>query len=377
MPLIIYDSQVTVNETVMEQGMAADTAYVGCLIRDLVNPRHASFAPVVAFCMVPYLSLFAHESYRKLELSDPALAASLSSDVRSIVARSRHSLKLFENTHRGIDGQLTFFREEILSAHSDHFLGRTWLPLLRFMEKDLGIYTYASRLITTTHGATFHVGVDAPALLAKTGEEVQSIYEEYGRYFARLGARLDAGEETFVSRLDPRRFNQHPIDVRASEYYCRVFDGPSNPDLNALLTVFRGMLHFVNSVIIAGRDDRTDGYTVSKVRFLTLYQILGSLRVLHDERLRDLSSRSSGYIDKILQNRETKLIMAPIARPFRNTLMHYDLDRRVDATRIDMHQPLFGLVPIYFPSYDASTFSSVVNRCIAETAAAIEEWADA
>jgi hypothetical protein len=61
----------------------------------------------------------------------------------------------------------------------------------------------------------------------------------------------------------------------------------------------------------------------------------------------------------------------------RNTLMHYNLDSRVDTTRVDVNQPIFGLVPIYFPSYDAASFSILVGRCITETAAAIETWAGA
>jgi hypothetical protein len=57
--------------------------------------------------------------------------------------------------------------------------------------------------------------------------------------------------------------------------------------------------------------------------------------------------------------------------------MHYNLDSRVDGTRVDLNQPLFGLVPIYFPTYDVQTFAATVDRCIAETAAVIEEWASA
>ena len=43
--------------------------------------------------------------------------------------------------------------------------------------------------------------------------------------------------------------------------------------------------------------------------------------------------------------------------------------------RVRMDQPLFGLVQIYFPSYDATTFAEMVDRCIGDTMTAIEEWA--
>jgi hypothetical protein len=327
---------------------------------------------VVSLCMSPYLSLFAHESYRKLKTSHPTLASQLSSDVESIVARSRHSLKLFEDTHRGVGGQLAYFRDELMPAHSRHFIGNTWLPLARFLEKDLGLFSYDARLISTTHGSNFHMGIEPGELLEKTGSQVRAIYEQYGRYFGHLGARVNLSEPTFMSSLDSKRFNRHPHDVRADKYYRSVFDGNDSPDLNAVLTVLRGMMNFVDSVITAGTSDVE--YTVFKIRFLTLYQILGSLKALRDERP-NLTSRSVGFIGKITGTAEAQMLLKRSVKPFRNTLMHYNLDSHVDTTRVDVSQPLFGLVPIYFPSYDVPTFATTVDHCISETAAAIEEWA--
>ena len=364
-----------VTEAVVAQGIANDGAYVGRFASDARNPEFASFVGVVSLCMAPYISLFAHESYQKLRTSNPALASLLSSDVHAIVARSRHSLKLFEDTHRGISGQLAYFRDELLPAHSHRFLGNTWLPLARPLEKDLGLFSYAGRLIATTHGTNFHMGIEPHALLAQTGEETRAIYEAYGRYFAHLGSRLDTDGKTFVSYLDPQRFNRWPKDVRAAKYYCRVFEGPGNPDLNALLTVFRGMMNFVGSVITAGMDNDAIEYTVFKIRFLTLYQILGSLRVLRAEQHQGLNSRSVARIEQITGTAEAQAIMAPAAKPFRNTLMHYNLDSRVDQSQVDASKPLFGLVPIYFPTYDVATFSRLVDRCIVATAEATDAWA--
>ena len=366
---------MTVQEAVVQQGISSDAAYAGYIARDLSDKRFASFAAAVSLCLVPYLSLFAHESYRKLKTTNPALASTLSGSVEAIVARSRHSLKLFEDTNRGIDGQLAYFRDEILPAHAGHFLGNTWFPPARRWERDLGLFTYDTKLITTTHGAAFHMGVDPKDLLVKAGPEIRMIYAEYGRYFAGLGARLDGTEATFISRLDPQHFNRRPIDVHANKYYRDVFDGPSNSDLNAMLTVFQGMLNFANSVI---REDQTIGtakYTIFKIRFLTLYQILRSLRVLHDQKLRELTSRSVSYVQGIIGTAAARLITNRAAKPFRNTLIHYNLDSRIDTAEVDVSGPLFGLVPIYYPSHDATTFMAAVDLCICETAAALNQWA--
>jgi hypothetical protein len=361
----------------MRAGIARDAAYVGKFVSDLANPKHASFAPIASFCMVPYISLFAHESYRKLEVSDPELASLLSEDVKSIMSRSRHSLKLFEDTSRGVEGLLTYFRDEILTAHKRRFLGNTWLPLARPLETDLGLFSYEGRLINTTHAANFHLGIEPSEFLEKTGPQTQAIYEEYGRYFARLGARLDSGGETFVSHLDPRRFNRHPDDVRADKYYRRVFDGAENPDINVLLTVFLGMMNFVDSIIVAGGDERDIDYTVFKIRFLTLYQVLSSLRVLREQQSQILANRSMAYIEEILNTGEVQLIIQPTAKPFRNALMHYGIDSRVDMQSLDIRQPLFGLVAVYFPSYDSAGLGLAVGHGIAKIASVLQEWSSA
>jgi hypothetical protein len=179
---------------VIGQGIADDTAYVGRLVSDLNAPEHASFMGRISLCMVSYLSLFVHESHRKLRASDPAQASLLSSDVEAIVARSRHSLKLFEDTHRGVAGQLAYFRDELLPAHRRRFLGNTWLPLARPLEKDLGLISYAGKLVLTTHGTNFHMGIEPHALLTQTGEETRAIYEAYGRTSATsaIGSILTA-----------------------------------------------------------------------------------------------------------------------------------------------------------------------------------------
>lgn len=364
-----------IRDSVMQQGILSDAAYAGNLVRDLVAPQHQPFGSVVSFGMVPYLSLFVHESYRKLVTTNPTLADSLSDAVKVIVTRSRHSLKLFEDNQRWVGGQVAHFRDEILPAHARYFLDRPPLGLGRRFGTDLGIYSYNAEPIATTHSATFHLGVEPAELFEQMGPRLRAIYEEYGHYFRRLGARLDTDDDTFVRHLNPRSFNERPDDVRADKYYPTTFDGRANTDLNVLLTVFRCMMNFVSSVIVAGAKEGEVDYTVFKIRFLTLYQVLRSLEILRDDRSYNLSNRAIGLIGKIVDNPKAQLILGSAVKPFRNTLMHYDLDSRVDTAKIDFDQPLFGLVPIYFPAHDAATFSAVVDSRITSVAAAMNEWA--
>lgn len=365
---------VTIQDAVIQDGVERDANYVGNLVRDLSDARYRSFAPIVSICMAPYMSLFLYESYRKLERTDPALATVLSNDVLAIVERSRHSLKLFEDTHRGVRGQVEYFRNEILPVHRRYFIDRWFPPLRRFL-KDLGLYSYNGQVIATTHGATFHMGIGPQEQLAIDRGEMRAIYAQYGQCFQRMGARLDSSGQTFMSSLDSQRFNQRPDDVRAEQYYPAVLNGAKTPNLNAVLTVFRGMLNFVNSVIMPDTPASTVDYTVFKIRFLTVYEILCSLKVLRDEQPKALTGRSVALIGKMTGKPEAQRIMERAAKPFRNTLMHYNLNPQTDVSRVDLGQPFFGLVPIYFPSYDVTEFVEAVDQCIRETTAVMEEWA--
>src|SRR5579859_2862494 len=161
---------MTIQDTVIQRGIADDAAYIGRFVRDLMDPKCASFGPVVSICMAPYASLFVHESYEKLKASNPALASLLSADVWEIVARSRHTLKLFEDNQRWVEGQVAYFRDKIIPAHTDFFLRKIWFPPARVFMKDLGLFSYDKKLIANSHGGSFHMGMEAEAWFTITQE---------------------------------------------------------------------------------------------------------------------------------------------------------------------------------------------------------------
>ena len=364
----------TIADDVIMAGVKADAIYVGRVIRNITAPNAAPFAGILPFCLVPYLSLFVYESRAKLIANDPAMQTALSQDADAICARSRHSLKLFEDTQRGIEGQLDYFRDEILVAHSERFLNNTWFPPARVLETDLGIYSYAGRPIATTHAATFHMGIEPRALLEADAPYIQGLFAQYGSYFGKLGARLDAGADTFVVHLDSAQLDAKN-DKRASKYYGRVFNGPTTPAINGLLVGFQAMMNFADSIISVGANIHDLEYTVFKIRYLTVYEVLMSLQLLRNDPAYPMSSASMDSIRTIVDTPEAQLITTRPTKAFRNTLMHYNLNHHVDLSRVDLGQPLFGLVPVYFPTHDLHTFSELVDRCIRETAAGLNTWA--
>jgi len=369
---------VDLQDRVIKQGIANDTAWMGRLAADMTDPSRSPCSPIFSLCLMPYIALYVHESYTKLEASDPKLAAKVAADFKAIVARARHSLKLFEDNKRKIKGQLDYFREEIYAANYDHFIGSVH-PVFQSLATDLGLFAYDSKLITTTHVATFHYGMPPRDLLSMGEQEIRDFSERYGRYARYLGAHVPASSgATFFSCLDPAKLSDTEDDVCAAEYYDRVFDGSASPDLNALLTVFRCMANFADTAIpVMGINGGVD-YTEFKIRFVTVYQVLRSLQVLRDDTARTLTSRSARYLERILDAPEALAIMASPAKPFRNLVMHYGLDTRIDLAKVDLNDPLFGLAPYYYPSCkDALELATLVDQALSHTAAALNDWAAA
>jgi hypothetical protein len=356
-------------------GVFSDAEFFGRFARDLDTSEDDFLRSVIAFCMVPFFSLAMHESLRKIHNIDPSIALAFTQDTLDISTRSRHSLKLFEDTKRGIEGQLSYFRDEIFTAHSDRFLGNTWLPLARPFETDLGLYSYGGRLITTTHTATFHAGFEPRKFLAEgSGSYISQVYEEYGRHFGSLGASLeDAGPDTFFKSLNPTDLSD--CDVRASKYYRKVFNGPDTPEVNATLTTFRAMVNFADMVLRCGRRRQHLEYTDFKIGYLSLYQVLRSVHILLDDAAYPLSDRSMDIARSIVTTQIAQEITHRSTKPFRNSLMHYNLPPNIDTSRVDLSQPLFGLVPVYFPQHDVPSFIEMVNECASDTAERFEEWA--
>jgi hypothetical protein len=314
-----------------------------------------------------------HESYQKIKVSDPALAAVLTEDVKRIIARSRHSLKLFEDNQRWIEGQLAYFHDEILPAHRRYFLERPLLGLGYLLGKDIGIYEYQNRPIATTHGANFLVGIEASEIFT-LGSRIGSIYEEYGRYFSQFGANLNGNSATFVRAVNSRDFNQKPIDLRSQDYYQSIFAGVGDTDVRVLLSVFQCMTGFAHRIVLNAGEDLN--LTSFKMYYLTLYQVLASLRMLYDNStMYRLNIPSRQILKEFLSNKDVLLIMDHAAKPFRNTLMHYNLHHSVDVNRIDFADPLFGLIPIYFPAHTTVSFRELVDRTLQLTDKTLENWA--
>ena len=367
-------------EAAIKHAVARDATWMGRLLADSQNPAYAPCASTVWMCIEPYSSLIVHESRNKLKDGDPALAAMVTGEFDDVVTRGRHSLKLFEDTgarsgYRGIDGQIACFRDEIIPAYRKRFIDP--VPrLFRSFAKDLGLFTYDGKIIATNHAITFHFGLGADGLLAKTGPDIAALSVLYGSYYRHLGATVPAAGATFLSRLEPTLMRTGP-DKRAMRYYPSVFDGPSNVDLNVLLTVFQAMANFAAYTVTDTDASGVLDYTEFKIRYIAAYQVLSSLRALREDRAHILTTRSQAHLTAIVQGAEVAALLDPATKPFRNTLMHYGIDSRVPEASIDLADPLFALAPRYFPACtNSADLAKLVDTALTQTATELNAWSE-
>jgi hypothetical protein len=350
-----------------------DAAYVGRFVGSLTTADE-TVALTAIRCMISYFSLFVYESYERLKRLDPQVARQIavSPNVARAIARSRHSLKLFENTNRRVEGQLAYFRDEIIAAHRGNFIENIRPPFLKRFGNDLGISTYDGMLVSTTHAEAFAFGVDPLISAAKdSGSMFRDNAIEYGQYFACWGAVVDREAISFPNRMSGDLL--HADDIRSEMMYGRQFNGSSTPEINAWLSVFQASLNTLDKLLSLDTDPASVQTTL-KIKYLSIYHIIQSLRILLDERAAELESRSKDAINSILAHPAARIITHSAARPFRNTLMHYGSDPRSDLSQLGLGKPLYGLVEQCF-SMDLMSFDGLLTTLIAETASAMNVWA--
>ena len=364
------ESALNHRELVIVSAIRNDAAFVGDYFSSLRRSEFKDFGSIVNLCMANYLSLFVYEGFARLSEMRSPLALSLSPAAKSVVTRSRHSLKFFEDTKRGLTGQLAYFDAEIISAHKEEFFGNTWLRFARRWEADLGLFRYSGKVIGTTHSATFALGVDPQTMFQEGfGPALRDIWAEFGQYFGALGAAMNSTHESFFDSVDPKRFGGIDDDVRSQKFYSRGFTGDRYPGLNALLTVFMSCMNFIDLIL-----PESSNYSLFKIRYLTTYQVLRSLEILKNDSSFTLDSKSKFVISSILDNQCAQLITTPLAKPFRNTLMHYGPDTRLDVARLDENNLIESLIPLCFDGVLLNELQTVLEAILEHTSTMLNFW---
>jgi hypothetical protein len=325
-----------------------------------------------AYATYNYLSLFIYESSRHLRARYPDLADELPVPSEEELARSRHSTKLFDDTKKGIEGVVDYFENEIATAHTGAFLGNTKFRFLRWLETDLGLYTYDRKVVGTTHGATFGTGVDPNTLVSSGGPRyVGAIATDYGRFFSAFWDRSYELGPSFVDKLDVKKMRS--MDVRASRYYARHFNGAATPGINALLAVFQASLNFLSSMLPF--DDLPESrQTILKMQFITLYHVTSSLKILREQQAGDLNPQSVSFMSEALDDHGLDFIAGDASRKFRNTLIHYGLHSGFALEDFVAGVPFYGLIEKYFRGWEYERLKGEVGTQIDRLSLIFDKW---
>jgi hypothetical protein len=365
--------EISMRDRFTLHAIVADAKYAARVAHSL-KYAESGVGPVALFCVYNYLSLFVYESHKQLKRIDREYGEGLvfSEDATDFMRRSRHSLKLFEDTGRsGVDGVVSYFNNTIIAGHAHKFLDGVRFQWARFTARDLGIYTYDGVVVSTSHGATFALGVTPDELFGEDGGPQQGrIAEEYGRYFDALTSGTISEATSFVTQMQSARLSDR--DVRADRVYVKSFNGRGTPAVNGTLSVFQSLVNTAD--LLLPLDTAPAAWqTTLKMRFLAAYQILSSLTRLRENGA-GLRRESLDCIDAMLRHPIAQRIVDPNAKPFRNTLIHYGPDTRIELSRLALNRPVYGLIEFCFAA-DVATFDHDLTVLIRHMARVMNEWA--
>ena len=241
----------------------------------------------------------------------------------------------------------------------DHYRGIT----------SLGLTTYGGRLLYTTHVAHYLMGADLD-LYSRGPDLGRNFGEDLGKYFFTLTQSMDWGGQTFVERLDASILSTH--NVKTWEYYPASFGGGVDDGAAASLSLFRSVANITDGLF--GLDEASA--TAFKLKYVSLYHVLRSLRELRSSsHVRRLEQSALDALDEITTDATAVQMLDPATIPFRNTIVHYGLDTRIQTVSLDEAEPLAGLAGVFFPGDDFASLSTKVSAKAHSVAAALDKMA--
>ncbi len=317
-----------------------------------------------------YLSLFRHEGLKYLRKVHPDFVKLLPQPTNDELERSRNAIKLFD-VHEHVDGVIDHFMDDICAVHTQHFERLAASPINPH-PVDLGLTYYGDRIIYTTHGATFALGVSHHILLGPDGSQyVKEASIEYGKHFGPFRDQAQPSGTSFVDKLDAVQVTME--DCRADHFYGSHFNGKDTPGINALLCVFLTSLNYLDSMVRL--DDLPESrHTILKMQFITLYHITSSLKKLRSKHAAELSQQSLDHTSQVIDDNALKTIIDGPARMLRNTFMHYGLHPDVQDSDLNPYLPGFGLIEKYLPGYDYASLSTAATGQVERMAKIFNEW---
>ncbi len=323
---------------------------------------------IPALCLTSPLSLIIYEARRYLARIDPALPLRYA----EFIEQARHRIKLFDDTHRGMEGIIES-AEAIIAAHRSHYVG-----LAGRSADDLGLYEYRGKLICTSHVAQFDIGTP-PDFIGADDRTATSrgIGFEFGQYIRSLGDPIreifsdwDWDGQSFLTTYDEGRVDF--IDVVADNYY----EERSGAGLSAgIILALEICLCKLNTIEVLLSDDPSPWSVefLFKLRYVTLFHILRGLAELRAERAQNLTQGQVDLLGRLEEHPTTLLLLSQPGKWLRNALVHYQIAYQVPTSVLDYSRPFAGLVEFYF-FRDFAVVAAEIREHAESVAQELDQW---
>lgn len=350
--------------------IVSDMMFLRRLFQGIID--HVEHASLASLCVMNYVCLLTFESARHIKKLPPGILSSAKAPSTPAIAQSRHTVKLFDDNERGLAGVTGILEDEVIPGHAKEFLGNTWLVFARFLETDLGLFSYADRLIATTHSITYNLGMPIrETRISDLGPAIRDVATECSRFVDSITQDRPWYGPSFLDRIDLQAIRSK--DVRASRHYRLLFDSSIPLGLRASLESFQASLNFLNTMLSADPEPASQD-TICKLKYVTLRHTYSSLEQIFGEFESKLSVPSRIILKEALTVPDEASALKTSDNRLRNVLVHYGLGR-TPLGQLDTRLPLFGLVETLIPGHTFDSFASVVDREVGRVSDVMNKWA--
>jgi hypothetical protein len=346
------------------------------IVDALVAARQSSqeAAGVVALLLIGHSSRIVYEGSLAIRSADPDLGVpSLASELKDVhadvITRSRHATKLLDDTKKSLD-DLQSEMGGYYARHRQEFTGNS-AKWARFMERDLGLYSAAGRLLGATIPLQFRMGLLADSKVADLGQQLYEISQEHGSVQVLLSqAAGDSSPVTYDADYGPLG-RIEDSDVLTDRYLSSRYDTALPLEAKLLLLMIEGELN-VSSVLLPFTEARHPD-AVFRARTISLIHALSGIQQVLERFNGSSQSPSTQAIRAYLSEPRVQRLLGPGGpRNIRNRCMHYEIKDK--SLALDTSKPMNGIVEAVYPNMSFGAFNKEVTNTTTELSEALRNW---
>lgn len=334
----MHASQVSNPEDVLAANVAhtmvfEDAAWAADIVYSASRDTDRRLAGLLPTLLIGHWARIIYEGSQTLRLTNPTAADLFEEKHASVLARARHSTKLFDDTKKSYEDVLA----DIATHHETHrarFTGNTvWFA--RWLETDLGLTLLGKRVVGTTITAHIHLGQPADAIMDKQemGRAVLAASTEQGvalGVLLSLGGRLEPQPPLDLSELR----SMDTVDHDTGRYLAHRFDDRFPTALKLLLLGVEADLSTCCHVFPTLEPGHQD--PVFRARVVTVFHALRALQEIADKY-------TGPTLASIIEHPSVQRLSTKNAKRVRNHCVHYGVHKSV-AGKLRPGQRMHGIV---------------------------------